>query len=444
MRRYGTVGAGGGVSTVVSGVVQCVLVVYRAGVVMLVFHMRTLLALLLSIPAMGQQYDILLKGGHVLDPGNNIDGVRDVAIQGTAIARVAANIAESEARKVIHLEGRYVTPGLIDLHFHSYGYSGAIWPDDTALLAGTTTVVDAGGPGYRTFDDFRKKVVQKTLTRVLAFINIAGGGMVGSKSEDNVADMLPEQTAEVIKANRDVIVGIKVAHFAKPGWDALKRGVEAGRLGGVPVMVDDKIFTNTGRTSREKLLDVMRPGDMHTHMYNDRQVEIVSRFNGKVQEYAIEARRRGVFFDLGHGGGSFLWTVAIPATRQGFYPDTISTDLHSSSIMMQQSDMPNCMSKMMLLGMKFEDAVSKSTMMPAKVIHKYPEIGTLGEGKTADIAVLAIREGTFAFKDSWGKKMFGTKKVENVLTIRNGKLVYDAEGRGFPEWTKAGEYEVIP
>ncbi|MFN7931751.1 MAG: amidohydrolase/deacetylase family metallohydrolase [Bryobacteraceae bacterium] len=400
--------------------------------------------LLLALPVMGQTYDILLKGGHVLDPANQIDAIRDVAIRGNTIARVAANIPESEARKTIRIDGRYVTPGLIDLHFHSYGYSGAIFPDDTALLAGTTTVVDAGGPGYRTYLDFKKKIVQRTRTRVLALINIAGGGMVGSASEDNVADMLPDKTAEVIKANRDVIVGIKVAHFGKPGWDALKRAIEAGRLAGVPVMVDDKIFTNSERTSREKLLDVMRPGDMHTHMYNDRQVEVVSRFNGKVQEYAIEARRRGVLFDLGHGGGSFLWTVAMPAAKQGFYPDTISTDLHSSSIMMQQSDMPNCMSKMMLLGMKFEDAVAKSTMMPAKVIGRLPEIGTLGEGKVADIAVLTIRDGTFAFKDAWGKKMFGTKKVENVLTIRDGKLVYDAEGRGFPEWTKAGAYEVIP
>jgi len=407
--------------------------------------MRFLFAIYLFTQlGLGQTYDILLKGGHVIDPANGVDGVRDVAIRGNTIARVAANIPESEAKKTIRVEGRYVTAGLIDLHFHSYGYSGAIFPDDTALLTGTTTVVDAGGPGYRTYADFKKKIVERTRTRVLALINIAGGGMVGSASEDNVADMLPDKTAAVIKANRDVIVGIKVAHFGKPGWDALKRAIETGRLANVPVMVDDKIFTNSERTSREKLLDVMRPGDMHTHMYNDRQVEVISRFNGKVQEYALEARRRGVLFDLGHGGGSFLWTVAMPAARQGFYPDTISTDLHSSSIMMQQSDMPNCMSKMMVLGMKFEDAVARSTMMPAKVIGRLPEIGTLGEGRVADVAVLAVRDGTFAFKDAWGKKKFGTQKVESVLTIRDGKLAHDTEGRAYPEWTKAGAYEVIP
>jgi len=398
----------------------------------------------LAAPALAQPYDLLLQGGHVIDPASNINAVRDVAVAGGRIARVAARIAPEQARKVINVAGRYVVPGLVDLHFHAFGYSGALLPDDTALPTGSTTVVDAGGAGYRTFETFKKTVIANSKTRVLVLLNIAGNGMTGAASEDNVEDMLPEKTAEVIRANRDLIVGIKVAHFGKPGWDALKRAVSAGRLAEVPVMVDDKIFTNTGRTSREKLLDVMRPGDMHTHMYNDRQVEIISRYNGKVQEYAIEARKRGVLFDLGHGAGSLLWPVAVSAAKQGFWPDTISTDLHASSILMQQSDMPNCMSKMMLLGMKLEDAVRKSTMVPAQVIRRYPEIGTLGEGRVADVAVLAETEGVFAFKDAWGKKMMGTRKLENVLTLRGGTLVWDSEGRGFPEWNTAGDYEVIP
>jgi dihydroorotase len=406
--------------------------------------MKATLALLAALPAAAQQYDIVIKGGRVIDPANNLDAIRDVAISGGRIARVAAEIPAAQAKKAIDAKDRVVTPGLIDLHFHAFGYSGAIFPDDTALPTGTTTVVDAGGAGFRTIDNFRKEIISKAQTRVLVLMNIAGKGMIGSSSEDNVEDMRPRETAEAIRKNRDVVVGIKVAHFGKPGWDALKRAVEAGRLAEVPVMVDDKIFTNTGRTSREKLLDVMRPGDMHTHMYNDRQVEIVSRFNGRVQEYARQARVRGVLFDLGHGGGSFLWPVARAAARDGFFPDTISTDLHESSIMMQQSDMPNCMSKMMYLGMPFEEAVKRSTMEPARVIKRLPEIGTLGEGKTADIAILALRDGLFALKDSWGKKALATRKVENVLTIREGKVAWDAEGRAFPEWTTAGDYEVIP
>ncbi|MBK5295168.1 MAG: amidohydrolase/deacetylase family metallohydrolase [Acidobacteriia bacterium] len=399
----------------------------------MIHQYRNFLFLLASIlPA--QTYDLLLRGGHVIDPANGVTAVRDVAITGNTIARVAADIPVAEAKKVIELRGQYVVPGLIDLHMHVFGYSGALDPDEAAFPTGATTIVDAGGAGYRTFDNFKRTVIDKAATRVLALVNIAGNGMIGSASEDNVADMLPDKTAEVIRRYPDQIVGIKVAHFGHPGWDALKRAVEAGRLANVPIMVDDKIFTNAGRTSREKLLDVMRPGDMHTHMYNDRQVEIVSRFNGKVEEYAIEARRRGVLFDLGHGGGSFLWPVAVAAARQGFWPDTISTDLHTSSILGAQSDMPNCMSKMMLLGMTLDEAVRRSTEAPARAIRRFPEIGTLGQGRVADIAVLNLREGVFAFKDAWGKKMLGQKRLECVLTVRNGRVVYQRE---LPQATSA-------
>jgi len=241
-----------------------------------------------------------------------------------------------------------------------------------------------------------------------------------------------------------VIVGIKVAHFGLDGWIAIERAEEAGKLAGVPVMIDDKIFTNTGRTSREKVLDRMRPGDMHTHLYNDRQIEVIDRFNGKLQPYMLEARKRGVLFDLGHGAGSFLWPVGSKAMEQGFPPDTISTDLHSSSIMIPESDMPNCISKLMLLGMKLQDAIQRSTMNPAKAISRFPEIGTIGEGRVADVAVFQLRDGVFAYKDAWHNKRLGTKKLETVLTIRAGELVFDRDGRAFPEWTAAGNYEVIP
>jgi dihydroorotase len=407
--------------------------------------MRHILTVAVSAGVLyAQPYDLLLKNGHVIDPANKIDGITDVAVGGDKIARIAANIDASQGKKVLDLKGYYVTPGLIDLHAHVCGYSGAIFPDDTALLSGTTTIVDAGGPGWRSFEDCKARVIDQSRTRVLVFLNIVGHGMLGPKFEDDVEDMDPQQTAAKIKANRDVIVGIKTAHFGRPGWDAIKNAIAAGKLSDTPVMIDDKIFTNTGRTSREKLLDVMRPGDMQTHMYNDRQVEVIDRFTGKVQPYAIEARKRGVLFDLGHGAGSFLWPVASKAMAQGFAPDTISTDLHASSIMIPESDMPNCISKMMLLGMTLQDAIERSTANPARVIRRFPELGTLGEGRVADIAVFQLREGVFAFKDAWHKKRLGTKKLENVLTVRAGKLVHDAHGLGFPEWTTAGNYEVIP
>ena len=390
-----------------------------------------------------QTYDLLIKGGHVIDPANRIDGVMDVAVSGNRIARVAADMPATQGRKVIDAAGLYVTPGLIDLHAHVYGYEGSLLPDDTALIAGTTTVVDAGGSGWRTFDDFRRTVIARSRTRVLASINIVGHGM-HSDYESDPSDMDSEVTAKKIAQNRDVIVGIKTAHFGGVGWTAIQRAVQAGRLSNTPVMVDDKIFTNSGRTSREKLLDQLRPGDIHTHTFNDRQVEVIDRFTGKVQPYIWEARRRGVLFDLGHGAGSFLWTVASRAMAQGFVPDTISTDLHAESILIAQSDMPNCISKMMLLGMSFEDAILRSTVNPAKAIHRFPELGTLNEGAAADVAVFALRTGVFAFKDSWHVKRLGTKRLECVLTVRDGKVVFDRDGLGFPLWSAAGEYEVIP
>jgi dihydroorotase len=390
-----------------------------------------------------QTYDLLIKGGHVIDPANRIDRVVDVAVSGNRIARVEAAIPASQSRKVIDAAGLYVTPGLIDLHVHVYGYAGSLLPDDTSLIAGTTTVVDAGGSGWRTFDDFRQTVIARSRTRVLALVNIVGHGM-HPQYESDPTDMDSEATAEKIAQNRDVIVGIKTAHFGGPGWVAIQRAVQAGRLANVPVMVDDKIFTNSGRTSREKLLDQFRPGDMHTHIFNDRQLEVIDRFTGKVQPYILEARKRGVLFDLGHGAGSFLWPVASKAMAQGFLPDTISTDLHADSILMAQSDMPNCISKMMLLGMSLPDAILRSTVNPAKAIHRYPELGTLNQGSVADIAVFALPEGVFAFKDSWHVKRLGTRRLECVLTVRDGKLVFDRDGLGFPLWSTAGDYEVIP
>lgn len=386
--------------------------------------LAALLAAAFTGDAVAQQYDLLLRGGRVVDPGNGIDAPMDIAITADRIAAVQANIPPAQARRVIDVPGLYVVPGLVDLHVHVFGYAGSLVPDETSLPSGATTVVDAGGSGWRTFDEFRRTVIAKSKTRVLALLNIVGKGMVGEPYESDTDDMDPIKTAETILHNRDVIVGIKTAHFAKPGWTAIDRAVDAGRKANVPVMVDDKIFTNTGRTTREELLKRLRPGDIHTHMYNDRQIELVDRFTGKVEPWMLEARKRGVLFDVGHGGGSFLWPVATKAIAQGFVPDTISTDLHSESLLIQQSTMPNVMSKLMLLGMSFSDVLVRSTVNPAKEIGRYPEVGTLGVGKVADIAVLEEQTGVFAFKDSWPAKKLGTKRLEAVMTIRAGQVVY--------------------
>ena len=403
-----------------------------------------LLLLAATLPVAAQSYDLLIQGGRVIDPGNEIDAVLDVAVRGDKIVRVAESIDPSEAKKVIDAAGAVVTPGLIDLHAHVFGYSGSIFPDDSALYAGTTTVVDCGGAGWRSFEDFRETVIEKVRTRVLSFINIVGHGMIGEPYESDVSDMDPEKTAAKMAEHPELIVGIKTAHFTGKGWAAIDAAIRAGELSGKPVIIDDKIFTNTGRHSREKLLEKMRPGDMHTHAFNDRQVEIVDRFSGGVQPYVWEARKRGVLFDLGHGGGSFMWPVATKAAADGFYPDTISTDLHASSIMGPKSDMANCITKMMLLGMGLPEAVERSTVTPAKAIGKYPELGTLGEGKEADIAIFRVEQGVFALMDAWKKKRLATERLSPILTVRAGAVVVDREGLGYPEWQEAGDYVRIP
>ena len=405
---------------------------------------RIILCLMLALPVAAQPYDLVLRGGRVIDPANDIDAVLDVAVAEGKIARVGEKIDAVQAKKVLDVSGAIVTPGLIDLHAHVFGYSGSIFPDDTALFAGTTTIVDCGGAGWRTFDEMKETIIDTARTRVLSFINIVGHGMIGPKYEDDVDDMDAERTAEKMAQYPDLIVGIKTAHFGGEGWTAIDAAIAAGELSGKPVIIDDKIFTNTGRTSKEKLLEKMRPGDMHTHTFNDRQVEIVDRFTGKVQPYVWEARKRGVLFDLGHGGGSFMWPVAVNATRDGFYPDTISTDLHASSIMGPKSDMANCITKMLALGMDLVEAIRRSTVTPAKAIGKFPEIGTLSEGAEADIAVFRLEEGAFALMDAWRKKMLATEQLAPIATIRAGSLVVDTEGLGFPEWQEAGDYVSIP
>ena len=387
-------------------------------------------------------YDLLLKRGHVIDPARDLSRILDVAVSGDKIARLAPDIPPEQAAKTVDAAGLYLTPGLIDLHMHVYLRArwSTLLPDDTALAAGTTTVCDAGTSGWRTFDDFHATIARKSKTRVLAFLNIVGQGMRdGAAGESNEKDMDPAAAAAKVRRHPERIVGIKTAHYRPRGFAALERAVEAGRLSGTPVLADNSILTGSGRATERKLLEIMRPGDIHTHMYNDEQIELIDRATGRVSPAALEARKRGVLFDLGHGGGSFLWPVAVRAMEQGFPPDTISTDLHPGSVLLPQVSVPNCISKLMCLGMGLEDAIRRATVNPARAIHRFPELGTLGEGRVADIAVFQLRTGAFAFVDSRHYKRSGARKLECVLTVRAGQVVYDRDGRSFPPWQTAGE-----
>ena len=402
-----------------------------------------LLNLIVASQLAGQRYDYILKGGHVIDAANDIDGVMDVAVSSDKIARVAKDIPADQAKEIIDVSGHYVTPGLVDLHAHVFGYAGSLWPDDTHLTTGTTTVVDCGGSGWRTFDEFKETVIDHTRTRVFSFINIVGKGMVGSEAENDTSDMEPDKTAAKMAEYPDLIVGIKTAHYARKGYTALERAVEAGRLSHKPVIIDMRILTGYGRTM-ERIYELMRPGDLRTHSYSDHQVEILNRATRKVQPFTRAARKRGLLFDVGHGNGSFVFPVASDAMKDNFPPDTISTDLHNGSIFTTKADMPNVISKFMHFGMTLSDAIEKSTVRPAKVINKFPEIGTLGEGRVADIAVFKLRKGVFGFADAPQRRLIANKKLEAVLTIRAGELVFDQNGLAFPEWDTAGDYLKIP
>lgn len=402
---------------------------------------------LMAQPAVAQQppYDLLVKGGHVLDPKNGRDAVMDVAIADGKIAEVAANIDPSRAARVADAKGLYVVPGLIDIHSHVFygtddnaylsGGPTAVQPDAHSFRSGQTTLVDVGGAGWRNFPQFKSEIIDRSRTRVLSFLNIVGHGMKGGPVEQDLSDMDAKLTAMRIRQYRDQIVGIKVAHYSGPEWDPVVRAVDAGKEADVPVMID--FGGHTPPLSLEDLLlKYLRPGDIFTHMYAHvrGRIPIVDE-NGNVRPYVLEARKRGVIFDVGHGGGSFLYRQAVPATKQGFFPDVISTDLHAGSMNGGMKDILDTMSKFLNLGMPLADVIKANTATAAAVI-KRPELGQLGVGGEADLAVLRVQRGTFGFIDSGGGKATGDQKLECELTVRAGRVVWDLNGISHKPWNE--------
>jgi len=391
-----------------------------------------------------QSIDILLKGGHVIDPKNKIDGVMDVAITDNKISQVAASIPVTNAKKVIDAKGLYVTPGLLDMHVHVYPGNDldayiangptSVAPDGFTFRAGVTTVVDAGSSGWRNFRQFKEQTIDKAQTRVLALINIVGWGMVGRFEEQDVADMNPVMTSHMIKTLfPDIIVGIKAAHYWGD-FTQVDRAVEAGKIANVPVMVD--FGEHEPPNSIESLfMQHLRPGDIftHTYSYGPTKRETVVDENGKVKPFIFAAQKRGIIFDVGHGGGAFSWRQAVPSIQQGFKPDVISTDLHTQSMNGGMKDLSNVMSKFMAMGMSLQEVVARSTWGPANVINR-KELGNLTVGSDADVAVFSLRKGDFGFIDIRGTRLKGTQKLETELTIRAGKIVWDLNGISTPAW----------
>jgi dihydroorotase len=398
-----------------------------------------LLFLLLApiAPAQSVIYELMIKNGHVIDPANNRNERMDIAISGNKIAKVGKDLPAAHARVVVEAGGYYVTPGLIDIHTHfdAQGASLNLNPDHNALPNGVTTAVDAGSSGADNFENFKRRVIDRSRTRVLAFLNIVRAGMYGSQVEDDPKQMDAEAAAAMIRKYPQNIVGIKTAHYQPADWIAVDNAVKAAEATKTVCMVD--FHPKPGRGYRELILEHMRPGDIHTHFYGRLTPQIDEK--KKVQPYMLEARKRGVLFDVGHGSGSFWFRIAVPMIQQGFLPDTISTDIHKDSIMLPRATMINTMSKFLNIGMTLEQVVERSTIRPAKAIRR-TDIGTLSEGATADIAVIALETGKFAFLDSGHGKLTADKRLRCALTVRNGDVVWDSDGLSLTDWRAAGPY----
>ena len=391
--------------------------------------------------ANAQGYSIVIKGGLVIDPKNGINEIMDIAIQDGKIASVAKNINATGAAQVVNAKGLIITPGLIDIHGHVFagtepdrGLSdgnSALMPDGYTFRVGVTTIVDCGGAGWKNFSVFKKNVIDVSQTRVLSFLNIVGEGMRGGAYEQDARDMDPKMAAHVAKQNKKDIVGFKVAHFENAEWTPVDNAVTAGKLAGnIPVIVDfGGDDTHAPLSIQDLFFKHLRPGDIYTHAFTElqRRDPIVDFKTRQLKPFIKEAQARGIIFDVGFGGASFAFDQALPAIKAGFYPNTISTDLHTGSMNNAMKDMLNVMSIFMTMGMEVPAIIKASTWAPAQTI-KREELGNLSVGSVADVAILGIREGNFGFFDRIGHKETGTKKFECQATIRNGKMVYDLNG----------------
>ena len=409
------------------------------------FVLKTLLLIFPAVCFGQSNYDIVIKGGHVIDPKNNIDAIMDIAIKGNKIAAVAQNINEQGSGRIIDAKGLYVTPGLIDAHAHVYfgtkngyvtgdGYK-SVQPDAFSFRTGVTTMIDCGSAGYRTFPKFKETIIDNSQTRVLALINIVGEGLRGGPFEQTTKDMIAHRAADMAKQYPDVVVGLKLAHYNGHEWGPTDSVVRAGNLANLPVVIDFG-SARPPLPIDELLLKHLRPGDVYSHAYAylSSRESIIDE-NGKVRPCVFEAVKRGIKFDVGYGELSFSWKVAVPSLEQGFIADVISTDLHAGSMNKPMQDMPNIMSNFLALGIPLQDVINRSTWQPALMINR-PDLGNLSVGTEADVTLFSISKGDFWFADTANEKIKGTEKLVAELTIRAGRIVWDLNGLTATEFQK--------
>lgn len=393
-----------------------------------------------AVFAHAQQYDLILRNGHVIDPKNNVDAQRDVAIRDGKIAAIEPSIPANAAKQSVDITGLYLTPGLVDIHVHIFtGLRHNAWGngdlsvpvDPMSIPYGVTTVADAGSSGWRDFPEFRRRIIDYARTRVFAFINIVGAGMANNDdaAEQNEHDMDLNALSKMIEQNRDIIVGIKTAHWQQPNFISVQKAVEAGNRNHLPVMVDFGWFDN--KSYEQMIRTILRPGDISTHVF--RVPAPLLTPDGKPAPYMLDARKRGIKFDIGHGGGSFIFALAEPMVKGGFFPDSISTDLHVGSATGVMLNLPNVMNKILALGVPLNEVIRESTTNPATEIG-HPELGQIAVGAVADIAVLRVDHGNFGYADLAGGKVDGTERIVPEMTIRAGHVVFDLNARTAVPW----------
>ena len=387
----------------------------------------------------GQPYDLLIKNGHVIDPKNKVDSILDVAIANGKIAKIEKNISSTQAKKIVDATGLLVTPGLIDIHTHVFVGTKpdkfadgilSLSPDDFSFKSGVTTVVDAGTSGWRNFPVFKTQVIDKSQTRILAFLNIAGKGMNGDPGQQDVNDMDSKMTSLMVQEYPELIVGIKIGHYEGSDWAPFERALEAANKSDKPLLVE----CHLPQFSLEEQLNKMRPGDIITHSFEkvNERMPVVDE-QGQLRPFVKEAQKRGILFDVGHGGAGFWFSQAVPAFKQGLLPNSFGTDLHRFSMNAGMKSMLNVMSKYLNMGMNIKDIISRATWNAASSI-KRNDLGNLSEGTVADIAILSVLNGKFGFVDAGGTKLEGDRKLEAELTIRAGKIVWDLNGLAAQKW----------
>lgn len=399
---------------------------------MINFLLTLAVALFAAFPCRAQEIDLLIRNGHVIDPKNNLNAPMDVAISGGKVFMVAPHLPESKAKKVIDARGLYVSPGFIDIHTHVFvgsnpGFANginSISPDDFACRAGVTTVVDAGTSGWRNFPLFKEQVIDRSKTRILAFLSIGGMGLSGKDHQEDLGDMNPDSAVFMLRKFPETIVGIKIGHYEGNEWTPFDHALTAAAKANVPLFVE----CHLPQYSLEDQLKRMRPGDIITHSFEkvSERMSVVDE-NGNVRPFVKEAQGRGILFDLGHGGAGFWFSEALPALRQGLAPNSFGTDLHRFSVNAGMKDMSNVMSKYLAMGMKTEDVILRATWAPAESIKRH-DLGHLSEGACADVVIWSIRKGKFGFVDAGGNRLEGNQRIEAELTLREGKVVWDLNG----------------